>query len=80
MPFITTPERLARRESYLAGIEVSLEIKFGAEGLALMPEIREIMDHEVLRDVLEAIRTADSPDDLRRVWSPKRQPKKRRRT
>ena len=80
MPFITTPERLARCESYLAGIEVSLEVKFGAEGLQLMPEIRELMDHEVLRDVLEAIRTADAPDELRRIWAPKRRPKKGRRT
>ena len=42
-------------------------MKFGAEGLELMPELREIQDHELLRKVLGAIETAASPDDLRPV-------------
>ena len=50
-------------------------MKFGAEGLALMPELREIRDHELLGRVLHRIETAASPDDLRRVWTRKRRPK-----
>ena len=59
----------------LEGIEVCLEMKFGAEGLELMPELRQIQDHELLRKVLARIKTAASPDDLRRVWTRKRRPK-----
>jgi hypothetical protein len=91
MPFITTPERLGMEkglregllkgllQGLLQGIEVSLELKFGAEGLELLPEIRELQDPEVLQAVLEAIKTADSPAELREVWVPKRRPRKGRR-
>jgi hypothetical protein len=70
MPFITTPERLAREECLLLGIELSLDLKFGAEGLKLLPEIRSLEDHEVFQAVLQAIRTAATPEELRRVWAP----------
>ncbi|HEV3255256.1 MAG TPA: hypothetical protein VG013_00115 [Gemmataceae bacterium] len=69
MPFLTTPERLGLKKGLLQGIEVSLEVKFGAEGLRLLPEIRQLYDHEVLQAVLEAIKTAATPEDLRRVWA-----------
>ncbi len=59
----------------LQGIEVALDMKFGAEGLELMPELREIRDHELLGKILAKIKTANSPDDLRRVWTRKRRPK-----
>ncbi len=59
----------------LEGIEVALDVKFGAEGLELMPELREIRDHVLLRKVVAKIKTASSPDDLRRVWTRKRRPK-----
>jgi hypothetical protein len=76
MPFITTPERIGLEKGLLEGIEVSLKIKFGAAGLELMPEIRELQDHEVLRTVLQAIETAANPDALRRVWTRGRRSKK----
>jgi hypothetical protein len=75
MPFMDTLERAAMEKGLLEGIEVALEIKFGAEGLELMPALRQIRDHELLRKVLAKIKTADSPDDLRRVWTRKRRPK-----
>jgi hypothetical protein len=80
MPFMTTPERIGMEKGLLEGIEVSLDLKFGEEGLKLIPEIKELGDHEVLRAVLQAIKTAASPDDLRRVWTRGRRSKKRRRT
>jgi hypothetical protein len=67
MPFITTPERIGRREGLTKGIEAVLRVRFGQEGLRLMPEIREILNHEKLEAVLEAAETVASPEDLRRT-------------
>lgn len=52
----------------LTGIEVALDLKFGAAGLALLPEIRTIQDVVLLRSVLSAIRGAASVDELRAVY------------
>jgi hypothetical protein len=52
-----------------------VKIKFGAEGLELMPELRELYDHVLLEKVLKRIETADSPAAVRRVWTRKRRPK-----
>jgi hypothetical protein len=76
MPFMNIFERVALEQGLLRGIEVALDMKFGAEGLELMPELREIWDHELLEKVLDRIKTADSPAALRRVWTRKRRPKK----
>ena len=76
MPFITIAERVGMEKGLLEGIEVSLQVKFGDEGLKLMPELRELLDHELLRAVLRAIPEAASPDDLRRIWTRKRRSKK----
>jgi hypothetical protein len=73
-------ERMARTEGLLAGIEACLEVKFGAEGLQLLPEIREFMSVDMLRAVLDAIRTAASPDAVRQVWDPKWWSRHERRT
>jgi hypothetical protein len=75
MPFIDIVERMGMEKGLLRGIEVSLEMKFGAEGLELMPELRQIQDHVLLDRILARIKTADSPDDLRRVWTRKRRSK-----
>ena len=77
MPFITIFERVGIEKGLLQGIEVCLKLKFGAEGLELMPELREIQDHVLLGKILHAIPTAASPDELRRVWTRKRRSKKR---
>jgi hypothetical protein len=49
-------------------LAVALELKFGADGVALLPELRQIADPEVLRQVTERIKTATSVDDLRQVY------------
>ena len=36
-----------------------------------MPELRELRDHELLRKVLARIKTAESLDNVRRVWTRK---------
>jgi hypothetical protein len=75
MPFIDLWERMAIEKALLEGIEPLLDVKFGVEGLALMPEIREIRDHVLLRKILKRIRTASSPAEVRRVWTRKPRPK-----
>jgi hypothetical protein len=74
MPFVTIAERVGRekglREGFLAGIELALELKFGSEGLQLLPEIRAIEDVEMLRSIHQAIKTTASVEELRRIWAP----------
>ncbi len=75
MPFIDIAERVNLGKGLLRGIEECLKVKFGAEGLELMPEIRAIRDHEVLDKILSSIHTTASPNDLRRLWTRKRRSK-----
>ena len=71
MPFITTPERVGHRRGLRTGIELLLRARFGEEGLKLMPEIQEIHEDEQLKAILTALGTATSPDEVRRLWSPR---------
>jgi hypothetical protein len=70
MPFITSFERYGIRQGLLEGIELGLELKFGEEGLKLLPEISQLTDLDLLRAVVKSIKTAKTPDDIRRAWSP----------
>ncbi len=71
MPYVTSIERLARREGLRAGIESVLRIRFGEEGLKLMPELEQVHEEATLLAVLRALETANSPDDVRHLWAPK---------
>ncbi len=53
------------REALLQGIMVNLQIKFGDSGQEIFPEFSDITDIGILMSILEMIRIADSPDDLR---------------
>jgi hypothetical protein len=75
MPYMSTLDRIAMKQGLLRGIEVALDLKFGATGLELMPELRQIQNHVLLDKILARIKTADSPDDLRRVWTRRRRPR-----
>jgi hypothetical protein len=57
------------REGLLAGIELGLELRFGDEGLRLLPEIRAIEDIDVLGALQQALKTADTPAALRRLYA-----------
>src|SRR5262249_47785277 len=70
MPFITSVERVGLCRGLRTGIESLLKVRFGEEGLKLMPEIREIYEHEKLEAILRALETAASPEEVRRLWSP----------
>ncbi len=56
------------REGVLEAIALGLELKFGVEGLKLMPEIEAITDLGILRILEKAIRTAQSPEELRQLY------------
>src|SRR5262249_6662513 len=75
MPFLTIAERVGMEKRLLEGIETCLKLKFGDKGLELMPKLRELQDHELLRKILHSIEAASSPDDLRRLWVRRRRSK-----
>ncbi len=58
------------RDGLLAAIALGLELKFGVEGLKLMPEIKGIRDVGILEIVEQAIRTAQRPEELRELYRP----------
>ena len=54
---------MARRVTVLP-----VDLIFGADGVALLPELRQITDPEVLQQVAARIKTATSVEDLRQVY------------
>lgn len=85
MPYITSVERRAlergrqegRQEGRLEGevsglqegIELALELKFGDDGLALMPVVREVRKPELLRSIRQTLRTAETLEPVRSLLS-----------
>ncbi len=70
MPYVTSWERMGQAKGLLDGLAVALELKFGAAGVALLPDLQQIADPEILRRVGERIKTASSVDELRLVYDP----------
>jgi len=72
MPYITSVERSGRkqgmREGLLEGIELGLELKFGTEGLAILPEISGLQDVEQLRAILAGLKTVNTLSELRQIY------------
>jgi hypothetical protein len=69
VPFIDIAERTGLRKGLLRGIELGLKLKFGEEGLKLLPEIQAIDELSTLESVFAAIETAKNPEELRKSWS-----------
>jgi predicted transposase YdaD len=53
-----------RREEMLSGIELGLEIKFGTEGLQLMPKISQISDLNRLKAIQRGILTSNTLEEF----------------
>lgn len=76
MPYVTSVERIGFkrgeahgiRRGLLDGIDLGLQLKFGAPGLRLLPEIRKIEDTDVLHALLEGLKTVDTLDELRLIY------------
>ena len=60
-----------RREELLLGIELGLELKFGPEGLQLMPEISQIADVDILRTIREGLRIMNTLDEVHHIYENK---------
>lgn len=56
-----------RGEERISSIELSLEVKFGNEGLKFMPKISEISDFETLKIIQRSILTVESLEELRLI-------------
>jgi hypothetical protein len=81
MPYITSVERIGMkkgleeglqqgiREGLLAGIELGLELKFGSEGLRLLPEIYKIEDVDVLRAIHEGLKTVVTVEEMQGIYA-----------
>jgi hypothetical protein len=75
MPFVSTPERVGEQRGLRKGIEALLRVRFGSEGLKLMPEIEKVYGEEKLRAVLAAAETAVRLEDVRSIWTAEAEPK-----
>ncbi len=58
------------RQGLLKAIEVGLELRFGVDGLRLLPEIRKLDDVDVLETIAEGAKTLTTIDEVRRLYQP----------
>ncbi len=73
MPFISPLEQTwleegmekGRLEGRYDGIETALDIRYGADGLALMPRVRKLTDPDAMADLLRFLLTAPDLDAVR---------------
>lgn len=61
-------EALGEVRGLLSGIELALELKFGSEGLQLMPEISQITDIDTLRVIREGLRTMNRLEQICQIY------------
>jgi predicted transposase YdaD len=58
----------ALRQGQYSTIALGLELKFGTEGLQLMPEIQQIEDMAILEAIVQGIKTLNTLDELRQIY------------
>ncbi len=59
-----------RQQGILFAIKTILELRFGAEGLKLYPEIKKIEDIDLLETIADTARIAEDIEQIRAVYSP----------
>jgi hypothetical protein len=71
MDFMSYPEERGfekgQRVGLLKAVKLGLDLKFGSEGLALLPEMEQIEDLATLEAVSNAIKPAASLDEIRKL-------------
>ncbi len=67
-PWYKYIEKQGEIRSKHSDIKMSLEVKFGSSGLELMPQISEISDIERLTEIFRAILTANTLDEVQRLF------------
>lgn len=77
VPFVTPREQRlldkGEAKGRIDGVEAVLDIRFGADGLALMPRVRQLTDPAALEALLRASKTAPDLDALRAMLPPEPQ-------
>jgi hypothetical protein len=68
MPYIPSVERIGKRNGMREGIRALLKMRFGDEGLKLMPEIEEGHEEDKLRAIIDALEDGKPLDDIRGIW------------
>jgi len=66
--WIEVGEQRGERKGLLDGITLGLELRWGAEGLRLLPEIGRIEDVYLLRAIHEGLKRVSTPEELRRIY------------
>jgi predicted transposase YdaD len=61
-------EERGRRGEILSNIEMSLEVKFGSDGLELISQIDQISDLERLKEILRSIVVANKIQELQDIF------------
>ena len=81
MPYITSVERIGMeqgleqgraeglRQGLLAAIELGLELKFGRDGLAILPEIQAVTELATIEALYDRLKGATTLDDVRQVYA-----------
>jgi predicted transposase YdaD len=67
-PWYQQIEKQGEIRSKHSDVKMSLEVKFGSSGLELMPQISEISDLERLTEIFRGILTANTLDEVRRLF------------
>lgn len=67
---IAIGEAIGEARGLWQGIAIVLELRFGAAGEALMPEVRAITDVTLLQEIMDRLKTATSLDEVRAVYAP----------
>jgi len=63
-----TGEQRGERKGLFDGITLGLKLKWGADGLRLLPEIGRIEDVYLLRAIHEGLKRVSTPEELRRIY------------
>jgi hypothetical protein len=67
VPSLSYLERRGRRQGFLKAAQIGLKLKFGADGMALLPEVEKVEDLAALEAICDAIEPAASLDDVRKL-------------